>query len=157
MPASTTSEAAATTIIRLQGRSPGARRVYDLRRNVGPSIWRNWSHGWRVAQSHRAHEAVPLRRHRLDQRLAVASVLQHLAQRGDLKREVGFLDDGVGPEGGHQRRLLNEATVVLHEVDEQIERFGGEGNGLPVAQQEPLGRIEPKRSELVDGRHGTRA
>ena len=45
---------------------------------------------------------------------------------------------------------------MLDEVDEQIERFRGEGDGLPVAHEQALGRIQPEGAKLVDGLHGAR-
>jgi hypothetical protein len=81
------------------------------------------------------HESVPLGGHRLDQRPVVSPVVQNLPQGGNLKREVGLLDDGVRPESGHEGGLVDQPALVLDEVDQQVERLRRERHRLPAAEQ----------------------
>jgi hypothetical protein len=75
---------------------------------------------------------------------------QELAQREDVLGEVRLLDDGVGPDGAQQLLFGDEPAVPLDEVDQQVERLGGERNGLALAQEQPLGRIEPEGPDAYD-------
>jgi hypothetical protein len=85
-------------------------------------------------------ESVSLRGHHLDQRLALAPLIQDLPQRGHLEREIRLLDDRIGPQSRRQGGLLDELSGPLHQIDGQVERLRRQLNSSPVTQQKPLAR-----------------
>ena len=99
---------------------------------------------------HRSDEAVSLGRDGLDHRVAVPVLVQNLPEREDLERQVGFLDDGVGPQRLDECRFLNQVAAVLYERDEEVEWFRRKRDRLSATEQPSLAWIELEGAEVVD-------
>ena len=63
-------------------------------------------------------------------------------------REIGFFDDGVGPDALHQFFFSQHVTAVLDKHQEHFESLGCERYDLVAAQQQALAGIQPVRSEF---------
>ena len=97
-------------------------------------------------------EAIPVLRHRFDP--LDRAVAKSLSQGRDLIREVGFLDEGVGPEGRHQLLFRERPAGVLNQQHEQVERLGRERHAVARTRQYALTGVQAARPELVDVTRG---
>src|SRR5262245_11512579 len=100
--------------------------------------------------ANRGREPVAMLGHGLDPFRTVLA--ERLAQRGDLEGQVGFLDDGVGPELPDQLVALQDRPAPFDQHQQQVERFRGEGDGAASQTDHPSASIEAISAELVDGR-----
>src|SRR5262249_11214545 len=77
-------------------------------------------------------------------------IAERLAQDGNVLGYVGFLDKTVRPEGLHQLLFAYHAIAVLNQDQKRVEGLGHERDRLLPAQQEPLARIKPERTEPIE-------
>src|SRR5439155_26464444 len=94
-------------------------------------------------------EPVTVLRHGLDPfRTFLAECLAH---GRDLKCEVGLLDDRVRPELPDQLVALQDPPSPLHQQQQQVERFRGQGDRPGLQTEHPRPWVEAISTELVDG------
>ena len=74
-----------------------------------------------------------------------------LSQNRDVLREIAFLDEGTRPDDLDQLAFGDQPTVVPHQYEQQIEGFGRKKDRLSVSQKKVFPRIEPKRTEFING------
>ena len=65
-------------------------------------------------------------------------------------REVGLLDERVGPYRVHQLALREHAAVALGEHDQQVDGFWRERHDLPAAPEQPFDAVQPERPEVEE-------
>src|SRR5881398_1545469 len=91
--------------------------------------------------SYASDEAVAATRHCLYELLTIA-LPQRLSEQRDILRQASFLNEAVGPKPAHQVFFFKQATAVLYKCQEHIECLWGERDGLSVAQEKALLRVE---------------
>jgi hypothetical protein len=104
----------------------------------------------------RRGEPVAMARRGDDDRLARAQASERLAQGEHALADVGLLDGAPGPDVVEQFLLGDHPVRVLHEIDQQVEHRGRQGDGRAVTGQRPARRVEAIGSEdpssiLADG------
>ncbi len=105
---------------------PARRRGQRLGyRKCGPRV--------RRTALHIGDEPVAMPRHGHDEPMVVGMFAQHLPEHMDRLCQVAFLDDHLGPDGGEQGPLLHSLRSVLHEVEEDAERFWRQLDRPPIA------------------------
>ena len=92
-----------------------------------------WRAGARRRFADVGDEAVAAAGDGLDEALALR-VAEGAADGGDLGGEVVFLDDGAGPDRGHDLGLGRHPAVVAYEVDQRVQGAGAELYRDAVAQ-----------------------
>ena len=75
---------------------------------------------------------------------------------GDVLRQVRLFHKRVRPHPLHQVIFLDQVAAVLHQEEQRFESLRSQRNRFPIAQQQPLFRINPKMTELINllGLHG---
>jgi hypothetical protein len=73
-----------------------------------------------------------------------------LSQNGDIDRQVGLFDEGVGPDSLHQIILFEDTATVLQEDDQRVECLWCQRHGLFAFAKDPLLQVQPETSELVE-------
>jgi hypothetical protein len=74
---------------------------------------------------------------------------ERFPQDKNILREIGFFDEGVGPDGLHQLIFEDDLLAVTNENQQGVEGLQLQRNRLVIAQEEALFGIQPKRAELV--------
>jgi hypothetical protein len=93
--------------------------------------------------SHVADKAKALARDGADQFCFVAAVANRLARGVDAAGQSRIRHDPAAPDRSEEIVLADDAVAVLHQVDQQVEHLGLDGNGLGTAAQlAPVG-IKP--------------
>jgi hypothetical protein len=82
-----------------------------------------------------------------DEPIAVSSVAQHATQRGNMDREIRWLDKYVGPNPRHQLLLADQLTWAFEQHHQDLQSPASDGHWLVAFQQKKLGREQPKRPE----------
>ena len=95
----------------------------------------------------RGDELVALPVHGADDRLAAAVVVDGLAHGLDPRRERGFADEAVAPDRVEQFFLAHNGAAPLHEIRQDVERFGFELDVLAVTAQDDAIQIQLARCE----------
>jgi len=90
----------------------------------------------------RCHEAITAQRHIGDEAPAIAAVLQHLAQAGDVHAHAAFLNDGVRPGRGQQLTGRYDFTGAFTQCHQQIEGAASQAQHLAILQQSALTRMD---------------
>src|SRR5262249_49660026 len=97
--------------------------------------------------AHAGGEAIAAARNGQNVPVLLGRIAERLAQDGNVLGYVGFLDKTVRPEGLHQLLFAYHAIAVLNQDQKRVEGLGHERDRLLPAQQEPLARIKPERTE----------
>ncbi len=121
-------------------------------RNIGP-------HGRRLHLGRNVSGGLARELRRRDMREAVTAPgngrdrlgADDLAQRGDLHRQVAFLDHKVGPDDVEQFVLGHQAPRTLGQCDQQIEGLGSH-RGRPAIDQQPA--LDRNQLEAPEGKAG---
>ena len=71
-------------------------------------------------------------------------------EQGNILGQIAFLDEGVRPHPLHQVVFFDYVTAMLNQREENVENFGGQGDGFPVAQQHTLDRVQAKAAKLIE-------
>ncbi len=73
---------------------------------------------------------------------------ESFAQERDVDRQVGFLDEGVGPDTAHKVFFFNQLPMAFEQNGQNVDGFAGERHEFVIAKKEALRNIQLKRSEL---------
>jgi hypothetical protein len=84
--------------------------------------------------SDRGDEAITTCWNRLDELLAIVAVAECFAKCGHRIGEVRLLNERVRPNRAQKLLFDNQAPMPLRQVEQQVERLGGQRDGLPCSQ-----------------------
>jgi hypothetical protein len=68
-----------------------------------------------------------------------------------MNREVGGLDEDIGPNPRHQVLLADQLTAAFKQGNQKLQGATSDGHGLVTFQQKKLRRKQMKRSERNAG------
>ena len=103
-----------------------------------------------LAQRDVGDELVAAPGHGDDEAMFIRTLAQRAPQLVDRLRQAPFLDDDVRPDRLQQRRLVDQLTGVLDQIQERVEHARRERYRLPIFRaQQALRRIELEVAELV--------
>src|SRR5215471_4745062 len=89
-----------------------------------------------------------------DEPMPVAAIAQRATQCGHMDRQVGRLDEDIGPNARHQLLLADQLAAAFKQSNQDLQRATSEGHGLVALPQKKLCRKQAKRSERYFGRSG---
>lgn len=64
-------------------------------------------------------------------------------------REIGFFDNGVGPDPFQQFVFAQDVTALRYQRREQFEGFGWERDDFAAAQQDVFAWIQAEGTEFI--------
>ncbi len=132
-------------------RCPRGRRFGPERRGRSERYRRSGPAVRRLRWPDLRHEPVPPPGHRHDEPVLARRFAQRLAKQGDVAIEAVLLDHHAWPHRLHHRALVDHLAAVLDEINQGVQGFGGQRNGLARAgrvEQPPLA-VQPETLELV--------
>ena len=86
-------------------------------------------------RAHNTDEAKALARDGANQLLVPAAVADRLSRGVDAAGQGRIRDDTAAPDRGDQIVLADDAVAVLHQINQQVEYLGLDGNGIGTAAQ----------------------
>src|SRR6516162_6902935 len=89
-----------------------------------------------------------------DEPMPVAAIAQRATQCGHVDRQVGRLDEDVGPNARHQLLLADQLTAAFKQSNQDLQSATSEGHGLVALPQKKLRRKQAERPERNFGRSG---
>ena len=95
----------------------------------------------------RRHEAITAAGQRRDVAGAVLAVAERLAERCDMKAQIGLFDREAGPHQRHQVPFADDLVRPRHQRHQRVERLGAERHRDAVACHEPFTRRHGEWSE----------
>ena len=84
-------------------------------------------------RAHGADEAQPFACEGADQLLLLAAVANRLSSRVDAACQRRIRDNPTAPNGSDEVVFANDPVAVLHQVNQEVEHLGFNGNGLRTA------------------------
>jgi hypothetical protein len=87
-----------------------------------------------------------------DEPIAIAPIAQCATQCGNMDRQVGRLDEYVGPNPTHQFFFANQLTWSVEQHDEDFQSAAPEAHWLVAFEQKKLCRVQAERPERDFGR-----
>ena len=98
---------------------------------------------------HRSDEAIASPGDGFDVFASVRAIAQDLSQIEDVPGEIAFLDENTGPNFFEQLSFFYYVARPLDQHEKGFQVLWREVNGLAIAQQHPLHRVELIRAESV--------
>src|SRR6516225_9507012 len=89
-----------------------------------------------------------------DEPMPVAAIAQRATQCGHVDRQVGRLDEDIGPNARHQLLLADQLTAAFNQSNQDLQSPTPERYGRVALPQEKLRRKQAERSERYFGRSG---
>jgi hypothetical protein len=136
------------------GEFPHGVGASDHARHWNRQAWRALDAGRQGRQHLReydwSHEAVASSGNRRQKAVAAATIAQRPAQARDMHLEIALLDEGAGPDTGHELVLADQLAGALEQSDQNLQRATAEPHGLVSRHQEPSRR---QKSEVPERDH----